>query len=51
MLREKPKWKPHEGESTDAEHGGGAVRSSEEAPVMGVERRGCIDRSYDLINH
>jgi len=51
MLREKSKWKPHEGESTDAEHGGGAARSSEEAPVMGVERRGCIDRSYDLINH
>jgi RNA-directed DNA polymerase len=51
MLREKSKWKPHEGESTDAEHGGGAARSSEEAPVMGAERRGCIDRSYDLINH
>ena len=51
MLREKPKWKPHEGESTNAEHGGGAARSSEEASVMGVEQRGCIDRLYDLINH
>ena len=51
MCREKSKWNPHEGESTNAEHGGGAARSSDEAPVMGVERRGCIDRSYDLINH
>jgi len=50
MLREKLKWRPHEGESTDAEHRGGAARSSDEAAVMGVERRGCIDRSYDLIN-
>ena len=40
-----------EGESTDAAHRGGAARSSDEATVMGVERRGCIDRSYDLINH
>jgi len=30
MLREKFKWKPHESESTDAEHGGGTTRSSEE---------------------
>ena len=51
MLREKPKWKPHEGESTNAEHRGVAARSSEEASVMGVEQRGCIDRLYDLINH
>jgi hypothetical protein len=51
MLREKPKWRPHKGESTDAEHRGGAARSSEEVPVMGAERSGCIDRSYDLINH
>ena len=51
MLREKSKWKPHEGESTNAEHGGGAACSSEEASVMGVERRGCIDWLYDLINH
>jgi hypothetical protein len=32
-----------EGESTEARRRGGAARSSEEAPVMGVERRGCID--------
>ena len=29
-------------ENTDAENRGGAARSSDEAPVMGVERRGCI---------
>jgi len=46
MEREKPKWKPHEGESTDAEHGGGAARSSVEVSVMGTERRGCIVRLY-----
>jgi len=42
MLREKRKWKPHKCESTDAEHRGGVTRSSDEAPVMGVERRGYI---------
>ena len=31
-----------EGESTDAEHRDGAVRSSDEGPVMGLERRGCV---------
>ncbi len=51
MLREKFEWRSHEGESTDAEHGGGAARSSDEASVMGVERGGGIDRSYDFINH
>ena len=33
---------PPEDESTDASHRGGTARSSEEAPVMGVERRGCV---------
>lgn len=42
MPREKSKWKHHEDQSTDAEHRGGATCISEEAPVMGVERRGCI---------
>src|SRR5215471_7182081 len=42
MLREKPKWKPHEGQSTDAGHRGGWARSSGEGPVMGPERRGPI---------
>ena len=31
-----------EGQSTDAEHRDGAARSSEEGPVMGLERRGCV---------
>jgi len=31
-----------EDESTDAGHRGWTARSSEEAPVMGVERRGCV---------
>jgi len=39
MLREKLKWKPHKSESTDAEHGGGLLRSSEEVSVMEMERR------------
>ena len=32
----------HKCESTDAEHRGGVTRSRDEAPVMGVERRGYI---------
>ena len=28
----------------NAEYRGGMTRSSEEAPVMGVERRGCVIR-------
>ncbi|MFC1719423.1 group II intron reverse transcriptase/maturase, partial [Candidatus Poribacteria bacterium] len=46
MLREKLKWKPHGGESTDAGHRNGAIRSSDETPVMGVERRDCIVQLY-----
>ena len=42
MLREKSKWKTHKDESTDAEYRGGIARSSVEAFVMGVERRGCV---------
>jgi RNA-directed DNA polymerase len=42
MIREKSKWKTHKGESTDAEYRGGTARISEEAPVTGVEQRGCI---------
>jgi hypothetical protein len=42
MRREKSKGRPPEDESTDARHRGGTARSSEEAPVMGVERRGCV---------
>ena len=39
MLREKFKWRPHESESTDAEHGGGLIRSSDEVSVIEMERR------------
>ena len=42
MQRENSKWGSHKGESTDAEHRGGAARSSVEASVMEVERRGCV---------
>jgi hypothetical protein len=44
MIRVKLKWRPHKIESTDARHRGGAARSSDEVSVMGMERRGCIDR-------
>ena len=42
MRSEKSKGRPSEDESTEARHKGGTARSSEEAPVMGVERRGCV---------
>jgi hypothetical protein len=42
MIREKHKWNHHKCESTDAVNRGGVIRSSEEGPVMGLERRGHI---------
>src|ERR1700755_1889814 len=39
-----------EGESTEAGRRGGAVRSSVEGPVMGLERRGCVVRPWPLAN-
>src|SRR5260364_51827 len=42
MPREKHKRLNLEYESTDARHWDGATRSSEEAAVLAVERRGCI---------
>lgn len=39
MLTEKLKWSAHKSESMNAKHWGGAIRSSEEALVMRVERR------------
>jgi len=51
MLREKLKWKTHKGESTDAGHRDGATRISKEVSVMVMERRGCIDRLYNVVNH
>ena len=41
---------PHEGESTDARHGGGPTRSSVEVSVMEMERRGWIIQLYLLVN-
>jgi hypothetical protein len=37
MLRKKPKWKTHKGESTEAGHRGGATCISEEVSVMEME--------------
>ena len=37
-----------EGESTEARCRGGAARSSDEGPVMGLERRGCVVRPWSL---
>ena len=40
MQRETRNRRPRERQSTDAGHRGGVIRSSEEGPVMGLERRG-----------
>jgi len=50
MIREKPKWRTHEGESTDAGHRGGPTRSSVEVSVMEMELRGWIIQLYLLVN-
>ena len=50
MIREKPKWRTHEGESTDAGHRGGPTHSSVEVSVMEMERRGWIIWPYLLVN-
>src|SRR5262249_31936343 len=50
MPREKLKWKPHESLSTDAGHRGGLARSSDEGPVMGLERRGQITQFRRGVN-
>ena len=50
MIREKLKWRTHKSESTDAEHGDGITRSSEEVSVMEMERRGWIIWPYCLVN-
>src|SRR6516162_9180748 len=39
-----------EGESTEARRRGGAARRSDEGPVMGLERRGCVVRPWPLAN-
>jgi len=50
MLRENFKWWTHKRKITNARHAGGTSRSSAEAPVMGVERRGCIMQFYHKEN-
>lgn len=50
MIREKIKWKTHKIESTEAEYRDGTASSSEEASVMGVERRSCIIQLLKLVN-
>ena len=44
MPRESREWKHHEWQSTDAAYRDGAVRISAEGPVMGLERRDCLNR-------
>ena len=41
---------PHEGESTDARHRGGAIRSRDEGAVMALDRRSCIVWLYWRVN-
>ena len=41
---------PCEGEITEAEHRGGAARSSAEGPVMGLERRSCVVQLWSVDN-
>lgn len=46
--RECLKWRPRERSSTDAGRAGGPVRSSDEGPVMGLERRGRVVRGWSV---
>jgi hypothetical protein len=41
---------PHECESTDAGHRGGAARNREEGSVMELDRRGCVVWLYLQVN-
>jgi len=41
---------PHEDESTDAGHRGGATCSRDEGSVMELDRRGCIARQMESNN-
>jgi len=42
MSREKFKRRTRKDESTEAQYRDGTASKSEEAPVMGVEQRGCV---------
>ena len=50
MLRENSKRRTHKDESTDAECRGGIARSSNEASVMEVERRGRVIQFWKMVN-
>ena len=50
MLREKPKWKNHEGESTEAGHSDGTTRSSEEVPQWGWSEGVVSIQLYLVVN-
>ena len=41
---------PHEDQSTEAGHRGGATRSRVEGSVMGPDRRGCIVQLWPRVN-
>ena len=48
MRREKLKWdRTRESQSTDAGHGGRGIRSRDEGPVMGLDRRGAVVQSVE----
>ena len=51
MAREKFKWRTHENESTEAEHRGGPLRSSEEVSVMEMELREWVIQLDSKVNH
>jgi hypothetical protein len=50
VWSENPKQLICEGESSDAGHRGGPSRSSDEGPVMGLERRGRVVRAAYQVN-
>src|SRR5512146_866062 len=47
LVREQPKRTHRKGQSTEARYRGGTARSSAEASVMGVERRGRVIVLWD----
>ena len=51
MLRERHKMRTIKADSTEALYSGGLSRSSEEAPVMGVERRAGVICLGAVSNH
>ena len=50
VWSENPKRLICEGERSDAGHRGGPTRSSDEGPVMGLERRGRVVRAGLAVN-